>query len=75
MKDYSRWVDVVNALSENPTARVRCPEKNDAELEVTDVLIEGDPERIERHLRCPACGANSAVLMRRQKPGQEDARR
>jgi transcriptional regulator NrdR family protein len=43
---------------------VRCPECGQADLGVEDVPWERDKTYIERHLVCPACGAQNAVRMR-----------
>jgi DNA-directed RNA polymerase subunit RPC12/RpoP len=64
-----RWLEALRVLASNPKAAVRCPEQNDAVLEVHDVVIEASPTMIERYLVCPACGARNIIMMRR--PAEE----
>lgn len=73
MKDESfRWIEAGKILAENPNARVVCPEKQDAELVVTDASPQNNPEIIERYMRCPKCGASNSLLIRK-KDGARDA--
>lgn len=59
-----RWIEAVAKLALDPSAKVLCPENLDAALEITDVVIDGEPKRIERHMVCPKCGAYNATLFR-----------
>jgi hypothetical protein len=59
------WIEAGIVLGENPGARVRCPERDDAFLEVLDVDAP-EAGRFDRYLRCPGCGARQ-VLVRMQR--------
>ncbi|MEP6649253.1 MAG: hypothetical protein ABJA74_04975 [Lapillicoccus sp.] len=60
--EWQRWVEAAKILADDPRARVLCPRNEDEYLEVTDVPLEGDTEQVERHLRCPGCGASNSIL-------------
>jgi hypothetical protein len=62
-KESVRWIEAGKILATSPIASVRCPENDDAEIEVTDVPAPEDPGVIERHMRCPKCGAYNAILL------------
>jgi len=57
------WVEAGKILGGDPTRAVPCPNCGKANLEVIDALL-ADGSGLERYLRCPACGANVAILMR-----------
>jgi hypothetical protein len=59
--EWQRWVEAAKVLAADPTAQVLCPRNGDAYLEVTDVAAAGDPSSVERHLRCPSCGATNII--------------
>jgi hypothetical protein len=61
--ESSRWIEAGKILSENPNAKVLCPKNLDAELVVTDESPKGHPEIVERHMRCPKCGAYNAIRL------------
>lgn len=60
--EWERWVEAAKILGADPTAKVRCPRHDDDFLEVIDVPLPGRPGRVERHLRCPTCGAYNSIL-------------
>jgi hypothetical protein len=62
-----RWVEAGKLLSADPTAAVRCPERDDGVLVVRDELAASDSGKIERALTCPVCGAKNLVLVRRAR--------
>lgn len=66
--ETQRWIEAGKILATNPTATVRCPRCEDANLEVQDVQI-GD--RVERHLRCPECGGYNAILLSAKERGDD----
>lgn len=51
-------------LAKDASAKVRCPENEDDFLVVEDVLPAANPTHVERHLRCPTCGAYNALLLK-----------
>jgi uncharacterized C2H2 Zn-finger protein len=59
--EWQQWVDAAKVLADDPHAQVRCPRNGDAYLEVIDIPLPGDPTQLERHLRCPACGATNII--------------
>jgi hypothetical protein len=59
-----RWIEAAKRLAEDPTAVVRCPERDDGVLLVRDVRTTVDPTRGERYLVCETCGAQNVMLMR-----------
>ena len=59
--EWKRWVDAASRLSEDPTAKVRCPRNGDEFLTVRDVPNPANPTQVERYLRCPGCGATNVV--------------
>jgi len=63
--ERARWIEAAKQLAADPAAAVRCPRCDQADLIVHDVPFERDPSQLERVLRCPACGAMSALRMRR----------
>jgi hypothetical protein len=61
-----RWIEAGKILSENPKAKVLCPKNQDADLVVTDESPHDHPETVERHMRCPKCGAYNSILLRQE---------
>jgi hypothetical protein len=59
--EWQRWVEAGKILAADPRAQVLCPRNGDGYLEVTDIPVPGDPSQVERHLRCPACGASNII--------------
>jgi hypothetical protein len=59
-----RWIAAGIKLSTDPTARVRCPVKDDGYLVVTDVPGR-DVGTFDRYLRCPTCGATEILVRMR----------
>lgn len=63
MKPESRrWIEAGKVLANDPRAKVLCPENGDGYLEVTDHFAASDPPVLERHMRCPVCGAFNILL-------------
>jgi len=56
------WIDAAKILAADPKAKVICPAKGDAHLEVIDVPFPGGSER---WLQCPVCHAREALLLRK----------
>lgn len=61
-----RWIEAGKILAGNPKAKVLCPKNQDAELVVTDESPREHPEIIERHMRCPKCGAYNSIRLHRE---------
>jgi hypothetical protein len=59
--ERQRWVEAGKILAADPRAQVLCPRHGDGYLTVTDVPVAGDPTQLERHLRCPVCGAQNII--------------
>lgn len=59
-----RWIEAARIFAEDPAAKVRCPENDDAILQSEDVASEKDPSLVERYLVCPACGARNVIRLR-----------
>lgn len=62
--ETSRWIEAGKILADRPEARVLCPKNQDDYLVVTDASPPGDSTVIERHMRCPKCGAYNAMRLR-----------
>jgi hypothetical protein len=58
------WPEAGKILAEDPTAKVRCPRNADDYLMVIDASSAEDAMLIERHLRCPTCGAYNAIRIK-----------
>jgi hypothetical protein len=67
-----QWLEAGKTLAVDPSARVRCPEKDDGFLTVNDVPFPGDPSTVERYLVCETCGARNVLRMR--VPPKDQAR-
>ncbi|HKT00714.1 MAG TPA: hypothetical protein VJT31_14380 [Rugosimonospora sp.] len=59
--EWQRWVQAAKILAADPRAQVLCPRHGDGYLSVTDVPAKDDPSQVERHLRCPVCGASNII--------------
>jgi hypothetical protein len=64
--EIQRWIEAGKILSQNPRAKVLCPKNQDAELVVTDQSPLDDSTLVERHMRCPNCGAYNSIRLRRE---------
>jgi predicted RNA-binding Zn-ribbon protein involved in translation (DUF1610 family) len=53
------WIEAGKILAVDPAAVVKCPDCGDANLDVTDTKTGAT--HIERHMRCPKCGAYNAL--------------
>ncbi|BAV52096.1 hypothetical protein MesoLj113a_53920 [Mesorhizobium sp. 113-1-2] len=53
------WIEAGEVLALDPKAVVKCPECGEADLTVFDTKAGRD--HIERHMRCPKCGAHNAL--------------
>lgn len=84
----SKWIEAGRLLSENPDAKVTCPNCERAILEVHDILFEQDPTVFERYMTCHACGARNVLRIKKntdetkpkesppsQSPGQKNTNR
>ncbi|MBZ9997178.1 hypothetical protein [Mesorhizobium sp. BH1-1-4] len=63
MTSTDAWIEAGKVLALDPKANVECPDCGEADLSVVDT--EAGEEHIERHMRCPKCGAYNALLKRR----------
>jgi len=61
-----RWIEAGRTLATDAEAQVSCPRCGLTALVVTDASPPDDPTLIERHLRCPGCGAYNAIRLRRK---------
>jgi hypothetical protein len=65
MKPSSKkWIEAAKILEADPSARVRCPVRDDGFLRVQDVVFTTDSSMMERHLICETCGATNSIRMR-----------
>jgi hypothetical protein len=55
------WIDAAIRLSEDPNAKVICPDNRDAYLEIVDSQFPGG---VERHMFCPGCHARESLLLK-----------
>jgi hypothetical protein len=62
-----KWVEAGKTLAVDPSAVVRCPERDDGILLVHDEVISGG-EMMERYMVCETCGARNILLMRIKRP-------
>ncbi len=60
MKEHTTWVKAAADLIRNPYAQILCPSCGLAFLTVEDEQL--DEQHIDRHLKCPNCGAHETVL-------------
>jgi hypothetical protein len=58
-----RWIEAGKILAQDPSALVRCPERNDGTLHVHDEITP-DGKMMERYLICETCGAQNIILMK-----------
>ena len=65
--ESARWIEAGKILSQNPEAKVPCPKNQDADLIVIDESPREHPQLVERHMRCPKCGAYNAIRFRRDQ--------
>jgi formate dehydrogenase maturation protein FdhE len=64
VKDETRrWVEAGIILAKEPLVVVMCPVCQRAPLEVMDQALGG--KKVERHMRCPLCGAYNSILLER----------
>ncbi len=59
-----KWLEAAKVLAVDPSASVRCPERDDDVLRVHDELFKDDPTMMDRYLVCPTCGARNVLRMR-----------
>jgi hypothetical protein len=57
-----KWIAAGKILATDPTAEVRCPVCEEANLVVMDIPIEGT-KRFERIMSCPSCRARNILLI------------
>jgi uncharacterized protein with PIN domain len=62
----SKWIEAAKILANNPNLKILCPECNQQNLKVLDVINEIDPYASERYLLCDGCGARN--ILRLQLP-------
>ena len=66
MDQKALWVEAAIEIAKNPTARVLCPARQDADLIVTDQYFPDEPTLRVRHMRCPKCGAYNELRLHRK---------
>jgi hypothetical protein len=59
-----KWVEAAKVLAVDPSAVVRCPERDDGVLVVHDEVFPNNPNMMERYLVCQTCGARNIIRMR-----------
>ena len=57
-----KWIEAGKILVSDPSAIVRCPERDDGILLVHDVSLPNGA--MERYLTCDTCGTRNVILMR-----------
>jgi hypothetical protein len=62
-EETRRWVEAGSTLAKEPKRLVMCPVCQQVPLEVLDQVL-GD-RKLERHMRCPRCGAYNSMLLER----------
>jgi DNA-directed RNA polymerase subunit RPC12/RpoP len=63
-----KWVAAAIALANDPSARVRCPVCEGADLTVRDIYPTPDADKFERYMECPHCQARNIILMTKEAP-------
>ncbi|QKD04550.1 hypothetical protein [Mesorhizobium loti] len=53
------WIEAGKILAVDPRTIIKCPDCGEAELTVLDT--PADATHIDRHIRCPGCGAYNAL--------------
>jgi hypothetical protein len=66
-----KWIAAGSVLASDPSATVRCPERDDGVLLVRDVLATDGLHVTERFLVCATCGACSSIRMGPRERGEE----
>jgi Zn finger protein HypA/HybF involved in hydrogenase expression len=65
MNSHAQWIEAATVLITNPHSQVLCPGCGLGFLTVEDECV--DETHIDRHLKCPNCGAHETVLKRLDK--------
>lgn len=65
-EESKRWLDAGVKIGNNPTARVLCPKCQQADLNVWDQYFAGVATHVERHMKCPKCGAANSMRKARK---------
>ena len=63
----AKWLEAATTLSQDPTARVPCPNCGEDFLLVRDLPYEAEPTMFARYLRCPRCGSEEIIDRLRRK--------
>jgi hypothetical protein len=58
-----KWIAAGTLLATNPSAIVRCPERDDGILIVHDKLSPDGGRVVERFIVCDRCGAYNTIRM------------
>jgi hypothetical protein len=58
-----KWLEAGKILAADPSAIVRCPERDDGILRVHDAVTP-DGKKMERYMVCNKCGSRNILLMR-----------
>jgi len=61
--EAEKWIEAGKILASDPSATVRCPERDDGVLRVRDQMAP-DGKMMERYLFCDTCGARNVLRMR-----------
>jgi len=76
MRDHWKlWIEVGKAIAADPKVQALCPVCAAATLDVWDTPWEKEPERWERHMRCPACSAYNSLRMEAPAPATPSTQR
>jgi Zn finger protein HypA/HybF involved in hydrogenase expression len=59
------WLEAGITLGNDPSAIVKCPDCRKADLAVEDIPIAWQNPKIERQMKCPACGSHNYLLMKK----------
>jgi DNA-directed RNA polymerase subunit RPC12/RpoP len=64
-EETQRWIKAGTLIANNPECLVKCPECQKEFLEIEDIRADNNPELLERHMKCPSCGARNVLRLRR----------
>lgn len=72
---FQKWLDITKALAADPSAVIRCPQCEKADLEIQDAPAPGYEGITDRHACCSACGVKVAVPKPRSSAAKAEAER
>lgn len=71
-KESREWIEAARILSEDPSAKVLCPNCEKDYLRVKDVAYPEDPGLFDRYLTCLHCGAGEVLSRLRRSTIESD---